>query len=152
MAVDMLEVVYIEYQDRLPHSVILSNGGYCRVYDFDFVYGDKKDIRYKWSGSGGSIKEIQAPHYVKGSGAEYWMREDAGFKGKPKNIKRIDKPHRIVTAFGSSLNPFKVSDETNEIIYCRECDQRRIEECPQHQYWDDEACVIRYVSDDAEAE
>ena len=148
-------VAYIEYHNKMPFTAIatlVEDSGYCTSFDFEFVYGDKQDIRYKWSGSGGKIlTEIQAPRYGKGvKNVAYWISPDAKLKGKPKNIIRINEPYKIKTAYRISPNPFEVADHTHDLLYCEECEHWMVEECSHHQYWDDEGGVLKYKHDNIE--
>jgi len=147
-------IVYIVYHDSIPHEVMTaSEGGYLSWYDFNYFYGDKRDIRWYNSGGGGRLTEIRAPHYIEGTkGVSYWMASDARFKGKPKNCVRVAKPKRIRGWRRTSINPFKVADETLSYGYCDRCDQHVIDECQEHQYWDDENSCVRYYDNNEVAE
>jgi hypothetical protein len=147
-------IVYIEYQDGIPHEVLTaSESGYLSWFDFNYFYSDKKDIRWYESGGGGHMTEIQAPHYVKGTkGVVYWMAEGAKFKGKPRNCKRIDSPLLIEGYLIASINPFDISDETSNYGYCDRCNQHVVDECQEHQYWDDENSCVRYYDNGEVAE
>ena len=147
------EVIYIEYVDGLPLQVLTAplDGG-LTWFDFEFVYGDRKDIRYYEAGAGGKRNEIQAPHFVSPEGKKYWMAPGCKFKGrsKAKNCTRIEKPLRIKGYFHSSINPFKAADETSYgFEYCEDCDQYSCdgEGCPNHQHWDDEKSMLVYNKD-----
>jgi hypothetical protein len=153
------EVVYIEYQDGIPHSVLTAPiGGHgLSWFDFEYVYGDKKDIRFYESGGGGKRNEIQAPHYLKESGAQYWMAADCKFKGKSiaKNCQRIDKPIQIRTWYGRSINPFKVADETSYgFEYCSVCEIQTCDGngCRDHQEWSHEELSLVYIHDGSRVE
>lgn len=151
---DNERVVYITYHNGIPHEVITaSKNGYCRWFDFEYFYGDKKDIRWYNSGGGGHMTELQAPHYAKSAkGVTYWMAEDAAFKGKPRNCKRLDRPIRVKGWRRSSINPFKAADETNRYGYCDRCGHHVVDECDLHQYWDDKTGVVRYYDNNEAAE
>jgi hypothetical protein len=140
-------IVYIVYYGAIPHDVITADEGGCiSFFDFNFFYGDKKDLRWYQSGGGGNMKAIQAPHFVKGTkGVTYWMASDASFRGKPKNCKAIESPKRVRGYLRSSINPFNVADKTHNYGYCDRCDQHVVDECERHQYWDDENSCVRYL-------
>lgn len=128
------KVIYIEYQGRRVHSVVTvyyvpksTIGSYWRCCTWDF----EKDCRgyerfmHHNSGSGGDIKKLQAPHYIPGSTASYWMHPDAKFKGQPKNIIRRDSPMK----FNGDPNPFNRSREIYSVDYCKYCKKYYDQDC-----------------------
>lgn len=151
-------IIYIEYQDGLPHSVITTffvptaKEPYWRPEYWDFFAneGDKNDLRAYNSGSGGDATKIQAPQYIDGySGARYWMEKDIEFDGTPKNIKQLKHPKLIEARWGDkSRNPFKVAEITNSYEYCDRCGHHSTEFCDEHKYDDDEGNA-RYIDDDS---
>lgn len=148
------EIVYIEYCDGIPHAVLTApiGGNGLSWFDFEFVYGDKKDIRFYEYGGCGKRNEIQAPHFVSPDGNSYWMAPDCKFKGrsKAKNCTRVDKPLQIITHFRRSINPFKIADETSYgFEYCSVCDIWTCdgEGCRDHQHWSDEESCLVYNHD-----
>jgi hypothetical protein len=154
------EVIYIEYHDGIPHSVLTAPIGKhgLSCFDFEYVYGDKKDIRFYESGGGGRRNEIDAPHYIDGcTSTQYWMAADCKFKGrsKAKNCTRVDKPLRIRAFNKSSINPFKVADETSYgFEYCSVCEIQTCdgEGCREHQEWSDEEGCLVYIHDGSRVE
>jgi hypothetical protein len=150
------KVIYIEYQDGLPHSVVTiffvdtAKEPYWRPEYWDFFAneGDKNDLRAYSSGSGGDDKKIQAPQYIDGYlGARYWMAEYIEFDGEPKNIKRLKSP-KLLRCYENSRNPFKVAEITHSCEYCDRCGHYSTEFCDEHKYDDDEGNV-RYKDDDS---
>jgi hypothetical protein len=151
-------VVYIDYNDDgIPHQVMTTrfvstaDEPYWRLYWWDFFAnnGDKNDIRAYNSGSGGTHKEIQAPQWADGYIGKYWVADDAKFKGKPKNAKRLKNPIPVADYFGKkSINPFKVAEITHNIEYCDRCGHSSTEFCDEHKYWDENDGVGRYIDDD----
>ena len=151
-------VVYIDYNDGIPHQVMTTrfiptaDTPYWRLFWWDFFAnnGDKKDIRAYNSGSGGTPKEIQAPQWADGYIGKYWMADDAKFRGKPKNAKRLKNPIPIADYFGKkSINPFKVAETTNSMEYCDRCGHDSTDFCDEHKYWDENDGVGRYKDDDS---
>lgn len=154
------EVIYIEYVDGIPQQVLtapLESHG-LSWFNFEYVYGDRKDIRYYEAGGGGRRDEIQAPHFVSKKGNVYWMSDGCKFKGKTKaiNCKQIKKP-LIVRGFGrkQSINPFKIADETSYgFEWCNVCETHSCdgEGCSDHQQWSDEEGCLVYNHDGSRVE
>ncbi|MBB2951941.1 hypothetical protein [Sphingobacterium sp. JUb56] len=144
-----LEVVYIEYQDGVPHQVTCSDNGYCDHFDFYKSCYDDENLMYYHSGGGGSIRDLQAPTYVDGyNGASYWMHESASFsdKYKPKNITRLKNPlplrNNIIDPFNEELS----HEVYGTIDYCKFCDKYYDENgCDDHHVWDEENGVLKYI-------
>lgn len=151
-------VVYIEYQDDLPHNVQTvyyvpdaTGGPYFRLNWWDFFpnNGDKEDLRYYKSGSGGDLKKIQAPQFVDGCVGEYWISDDAGFDGEPKNARRLSTPKALRRWDNTiTLNPFEASEETYSMEYCQQCGQASIDTCEEHMYFDDKG-ELRYIDNNS---
>lgn len=151
------EIVYIEYIDNLPHQVLTApiGGNGLSWFDFEYVYGDKKDIRYYESGGGCRRNEIQAPHFVKGTLAKYWMATDCKFNGrsKAKNCLKLDKPIQLIGYGKKSINPFNVSIKTHDgFDYCEICDHFTCDGngCEEHQEWDSDKGALVYIHDRSE--
>lgn len=132
-------VIYIEYIDGLPHSVQTmffvetATKPYWRVCTFDFETDCKECELFMFynSGSGGSPKELQAPHFIDGANASYWMHSKAKFKGKTKaiNAVRLDK----LIEFNGNPNPFENGREIYGQDYCKFCEKWYDEDaCPEH--------------------
>jgi hypothetical protein len=142
---ELQRVIYIEYQGRRVHDVITaffvpkSNGGpYWRCCNWDFEKDCRQIERFMHyhSGSGGNMKEIQAPHYIPNTSASYWMDADAKFKGRPKNIIKREKP----MLFGGEPNPFNRSREIYSVDYCKYCKK----------YYDQDSCDEHHVFEEGE--
>ena len=155
---ELHKVVYIEYYDGIPNQVMTARfietalNPYWRLYSWDFFAnnGDKEDIMAYNSGCGGTPKEIQAPQWADGYIGKYWMADDAKFKGKPKNAKRLKNLIPIAGYFGKkSINPFNVAKITNSMECCDRCGHYSTEFCDEHKYWDEENGVGRYIDDDS---
>ena len=134
-------VIYIEYQDGIPHSATIEDieYGYLTHYDFGYFEDDKKDIfHYECGGGGGDKKKLQAPKYIPTyRGGAYWIHPSAGFKGRALNCKRLAKPIEIETCWGKSINPFNAQDEVNHYEYCADCGKNFRDYCEEHQYYDE---------------
>ncbi len=132
------EVIYIDYgYGNIPHQVytIEVETGYTRSWDFFANNGEKDDIRFYDAGSGYKKNEISAPNWVDRGRGKYWIGAAVKFKGRSNGIK-LEKPLRIKGYNGSSINPFKVSEETNCREYCEECGYESTEFCDEHKYED----------------
>ena len=133
------EILYIEYDGKVPHSVFtIDENGHSTSWDFFANNGDKTDIRFYNSGSGYRKDEkIPASTWVNGHEQKYWLNKEMKLKGKSNGIK-IDKPLRISGYGNSSINPFKIAEETNSREYCEECGHESTEFCYKHKYEDSE--------------
>ncbi len=124
-------VVYIEYVDDRPFNVITEVNGIQHHFDFEMeCYGGDSFMFYH-SGSGGRITDIQAPHFVKGANASYWMHPSAKFKGgkKAKNAVKLEKP----IEYREGANPFDNGREIYAQDYCKFCEKWYDQDaCPEH--------------------
>jgi hypothetical protein len=144
-----LNVIYIEYHGRRPHSVETAcfdndpnNTHYiAATFDFEKDCAGCEKFMYYNSGMGGSYLELQPPQYSDGAkGTSYWMHPKAKFKGVPKNITKRDKPIK----YKGNPNPFDFAREIFDVIYCKKCKAYYDENaCPTHQHfdWDNEDAV-----------
>lgn len=155
-----MEIVYIEYCDGIPNQVVTCNvnDDYgLSTYDFEFIDGYRRDIRWYKSGGGGSKKKLQAPHFVDRRGKKYWMAESAKFKGLTRaiNCKRIDAPLSIRGFYRRSINPFKISEEAAwHFEWCKVCKQHSddVNGCSEHQHYDEENGMLIYNKDGSPVE
>jgi len=126
------EIIYIEYQKGIPFSVITVNEEFrtLTTYDFEEDCWNDEGLMFHESGSGGNPKQLQAPNYVKGSHASFWISDKAAFRGKPKYCRRLAKP---IERQGSA-NPFEMNArEIAGVEFCEECQRFFDEEgCPLH--------------------
>jgi hypothetical protein len=141
------EVVYIDYKKgNIPHQVYTADSdGWMHSWDFFCNNGDKKDISFYNSGSGGNKKSIEASNWAKGFKGKYWLGQGCDLNGKSNGIK-LEKPLRIKGYYCSSINPFKVGEETNSREYCEKCEFESTEFCYKHKYEDNEGNE-RWISD-----
>ena len=142
-------IVYIEYQDGLPFDVKTifyvpnAKKPYWRLVDWDFFpnNGQKDNMRYYESGGGGSHKSIQSPQWADGYTGKYWMHQEAKFKGKVKNGKRLKNPKQLPAYYLSQsathINPFLCAEGTYSKEYCEMCGHESTEFCDEHKYMDD---------------
>ena len=141
------EIVYIEYQDNKPHSVVIGEFGKWSmdIFDFEEDCNDKNSFMYYNSGSGGLVTEIQAPTYIDGceNTCSYWLHPKAKLNGIPENIKKINNPIKI----NGNENPFKNAREVFQIIYCKFCDKYLDEDWCEH-LTEDENGNICYTNGD----
>src|SRR5574343_1576948 len=125
-------VVYIESHDKVPHSVITVEWDkergcwdkWANYWDFE-KNGHEDSLIFYNSGCGGSIKEIQAPHYVDGAtGCTVWLHQMASFKegSHPINCTVVSRPPMYKSWHGRFANPFKHGEEQSTIEYCAVCD------------------------------
>lgn len=158
---ELHEVVYIDYyMGGIPHQVITthyiakSEKPYWRVYWWDFFAneGDKSDIRYINTGSGGSREDgYSAPQWADGYIGIFWCAVDFKLKGEVKNGKRLKNPKRLKGWRTTSINPFKISEETNHYEFCERCGHDSTETCWEHKYEDDKG-DLRYIETNEPAE
>lgn len=123
-------IIYIEYHGRNVHTVITTEDGYLRDWDFELDCKGIEKYMYHNSGSGGNITELQPPHwadeYKHGS---YWIHPTAKFKGKAKNGVRRFKP----ILYKGDPNPFNNGRRIYGTEYCETCDKYYDEDaCPKH--------------------
>ena len=152
------KVVYIEYQNGMPHSVVTlqfidrAAEPYWRPVYWDFFLNEnnKWDLRAYESGSGGSSDKIQAPHWVDGYLGRYWMADEMSFDGIPINGKRLKHPISLKTFYGNAntRNPFVAAEITFSEEYCDRCGYTSTDFCHEHKYEDDEG-YARYKDDDS---
>ena len=154
------KIIYIEYQNSLPHSIVTIdyiedavNGPYWCHNNWDcfLEQEDKKDIKIYNSGSGGGSKKIRAPQYIDGFTARYWMDNEFSFEGIPKNIKQLKYPILLEGYYEKSRNPFNVGEIVYSYEYCEKCGFHSEHFCHEHKYDDDEGNV-RWKDDDSYAE
>lgn len=152
-------VIFIEYHDKVPHSVITTDyhekiDYWGKTYwDFFLDGGQKGNLRGYESGSGGNPNEIEAPQYVDGTkGVELWMAEGVKLIGTPKNCTVIKNPIRLNNGIQTSINPFKVCNIAYSTEYCDRCGHEHADDfCREHIYEDEEG-RLRYFDDDSEVE
>ena len=151
------KIVYIEYQDNLPHSVITAcfietaEKPYWRPFYWDFFAcnGDEADMLAYNSGSGGKINELQSPHYRDGyNGASYWIDDFAKLDKPAINCRQIKNPRILTDGYTKSRNPFKTSQFTDVQEYCDVCGHFSDEFCYEHKYFDDDGNA-RYKHDNS---
>lgn len=134
------EVIYIEYQNGLPHFMITGTSHnevmYQTHWDCFPNNGDRNDLCLYESGSGGKITEIQGSQWIDGYIGKYWLSPKGKFKNKVKNGKRLKHPVRITIWGESSINPFKIGNIVDSQEYCMECGHESTEWCQEHQYED----------------
>ena len=136
------EILMIEYHDGVPHSV------YTTYSNFDFAMHVDGWLMYYDSGGGVNTEfDVRTTCWV-----------NPTFKGEVKVGETgviLDKPLRVGSDYSylpkTSINPFKVADEVEEIQYCARCDGYLDGMCEEHQYWCDEDGVVKYIDNDEEA-
>jgi len=153
-------VVFIEYCNRLPHSVTTeliykkegSGQSHTVLYHWDFFpnNGDNSDMRYYNSGSGG-YDSVSLPviHWADGYTGIYWISSDFHFGGEVKNGKQLKHPIRL-SKFGGgySDNPFNVAWETSNYDHCEDCGKSGDDYCRECIYEDEnDNYQLKYKSD-----
>ena len=139
---EKVHVVYIEYHDGKPHSVITLDKYGRENWDFDFNNNWGEYMHYN-SGGGGDIKNIYGPHFVEGTkGASIWFAKGVTFKKNhpPKNCRILKNPIRLKKDGKTMIDPFKFSyQEVAGIMYCKFCEGYYDESgCQQHMdLWED---------------
>lgn len=124
------EVIYIEYQDDLPFSVITAqreNGVFVGHSNWDFEpdWRNIEMVTYRKTG-GGPHREIDVPNYIDGceESCFYWVHPHVKVKGEPKNITKLLMPKQ----YNGESNPFKIGRLVSDHVFCKMCDK----------YWDDD--------------
>lgn len=136
-----LQVVYIEYIDGQPHSVTASHDGIQCHFDFESDCKQAQLFMFYHSGSGGTITELQAPHFVDGGNAAYWMHPDTSFKAGTDaiNATRLNAP----IEYEGKPNPFDNGREVYGQDYCDVCGVWYDEDaCPDHHTVNDEGELV----------
>lgn len=140
-------VIYIEYQDGIPHSATIEDvkHGYLTHYDLGVFENDKKDLFYYQCGSGGNKKKLQPPSYISTyRGGTYWIHPTAAFKGRVVNCRRLEKPLELESYWIKDINPFIVADEVDHYEYCTDCGKNFRDHCEEHQYYDEKDNIKYY--------
>jgi len=139
------EVVYIEYQDGKPFSVLTAELDKFTLdtFDFEIDCNDEELFMHYHSGGGGFATEIPAPTLCKGAEKTccYWLHPKAKLIGEAENIVQITEPLLI----NNNKNPFTDSREVLQLIYCKVCDEWLDEDWCEHITEDDEG-NIRYTT------
>lgn len=130
-------IVYIEYQDDKPFSVITCNPDLKGLYTWDFELNLNWDeYMYYNSGCGGDIKKLTGPHYIEGANVSYWAADSVKFDKKypPINCARLERPVLLLNGNSQTEDPFVFAmQEVRKIIYCDVCDGRYDENgCSEH--------------------
>jgi hypothetical protein len=113
-------VLYIEYRSRIPvKAITITEQGNLNTWQFQVdknVVAGMVHILVSTEPRG-NIKALEPPK-VKSDDqfATYWMLSHVHFKKRgraeivPKNIVRIENPHKLRTVFGErTVNPFEFS-------------------------------------------
>jgi hypothetical protein len=151
---ELHEVIYIDYNKGIPHSVITTQFIETAIkpywmliyWDMFLEKGSKNHLRHYKSGSGGEIKDILAPQWCNGYIGEFWIKQGLEFKNKVKNGKMLEYPKRIKIGLLSSINPLKISEISYGENYCKKCGEYSEDYCWDHVF-EDEYGDIRYISD-----
>src|SRR6202008_587515 len=105
-------IVYIEYQDGFPHSVITCNmdGIGLDRWDFNLNLAWGEFMHYN-SGFGGNIKSIAGPNFIESyKGGALWISDMIGFSEyKPVNCKMLKNPILLKKDGKTTIDPFKFS-------------------------------------------
>lgn len=137
-------IIYIEYIDSQPHSVITSNeNGGLTTFDFNKDCKECELFMYFNSGGGGRMNDLQAPHFVENASANYWIHPLASFRdGKmPINCQKLEHP----ILYNDNPNVFENGRQIFDEVYCKFCEKWYDEDnCSDHHIWDDEECLLIY--------
>jgi len=141
-------VIYIEYVNKIPHSVKTVsyipnavNGPYWRLFDWDFECedNDKNDLIAYNSGSGGCDKDIDAPNFIKNKNvAEVWIATGIELRDKGQNFTIIKELIELENEFKKTTNPFDIAEIVYNIEYCPKCKSFSRDFCDTHLYYDNE--------------
>jgi len=144
------KVVYIEYQDGLPHLIYTQHKNHVEWWDAFYERGDKNSLMLYNAGGGGQT--VQAPQFIeKFKGGAYWKSDKVEFNGTPKNATKLDSPLVLESYFNKSNNPFEVGEITYSSQYCNVCERKNkgcgwsVDYCDEHTYTDDNG-DLRYFN------
>lgn len=117
------DIVYIEYQEGIPHSVATSN----ETFDFEKDYSN--ECLFMHYSSGGGVLEFSVPKYREDykDKACFWLRNDIDLIGTT-NIERIKEPLEI----DNNKNPFENSREVYQLVFCKHCNKWLDEDWCEH--------------------
>ena len=108
------KIIYIEYFDGMPHKIITEGKRSSSTWDIEKDHlGFDKFIHYN---SGSGALEIEASDFVRHDLGSYWVHPKAKIINKPK-MKRLHLPIK----YDGVQNPFKLSREVLEMVYCERC-------------------------------
>lgn len=141
----------IEYFNNVPHAV------YTTLSNFDFEM-NYHGWMMNYESGGGKNDHFDIGNFVTPELWKVWIRPDFGgtIKVKQPEVQLLKKPLRLKTPYThhpkSSINPFLVSEEVSDIVYCARCEGYYTDMCMHHQYWCDKDHVIKYTDNDETAE
>lgn len=133
------EIVYIEYHNSKPFSVLTNK----HSYDFEIDGNEIEEMMYYESGSGcGHDKKIDAPVFsaIAKDYCFFWLKKDYALVGK-SNAKQIDNP---------LANPFLKAREVFDLKYCKFCDKWLDENWCEHITSNEEGDMIYSNGEDYE--
>lgn len=135
------DVVYIEYFEGTPHSVLTAYQYEKRLipdtWDFFQDAGNNMQLSHHNSGSGGDVSVIECPSFRNPEKWKVWHDKRISFKND-KNVKVLKNPIILTDGVNKSRNPFVVSVEVYEELYCKKCDGYHSEICREHMFEDEE--------------
>lgn len=130
-------IVFIQYQNKLPFSVITTSKDFKGLSNFDFEPDCKELEKFMFycSGGGGNIKDIYIDDYIKSyKGGSYWIHKNAKERNTPINNKKLKNPLKI----NGDTNPFNNGRQIRGTEYCDICEKWYDEDaCDEHQEFSD---------------
>ena len=146
-------IVYIEYFNRVPHNVITAykHGERWIPTNWDFFedVGSGMQLSRHNSGCGGDVSVIECPQFVDATKWAIWHDKCVTLK-KGENVKILKQPILLKRGGCASRNPFSVSVEVYDEIYCKVCDGYHSEYCNEHMYEDEnDNYEMKYILDNS---
>jgi hypothetical protein len=152
---ELHKVIYIEYQDGIPHSVITHTPHNVPEYwDFEESGGKGGTLHYFNSGSGGSGELVfECPQYGdEYKGGSVWVAKGAVVTKGKSNVKILKYPRLLKHWDKGSRNPFTNAWECFSFDYCSVCEAHHADDyCREHLYEDDNG-DLRYFHNDEKQE
>ena len=131
------KILYIVYHNRIPFEVYTEGAG----YDFELYNNDKDHIMFSHTSSGlDSNEEVELPRLAypkKTPTTQVWLEKGIRIKGNCQGIKILKHPILLKADEERSRNPFAISREVGDIIYCSKCGK----------YYDENGCIDHGIED-----
>ena len=148
---EIQHVIYIEYFEGIPHSVITAYKYNDRLipenWDFFQDLGNGMQLSYHNSGGGGDVSIIECPEFYNPEKWKVWHDKRIVFKND-KNVKVLKNPIVLSDVVNKSRNPFNVSVEVYNEQYCKECDGSHSKQCFEHMFEDKrDEYKLKYIKD-----
>lgn len=144
-------ILYIEYFKGLPrematYSVHKGNKKVLEHWDCFQEQGDILDLKLYNSGSGGVPENLNiGANYVNSKHWQVWVAKGFEHILKDNKAEVLKAPLWLKNYSNISRNPFKIGTIANDENYCKICNYHSEDPCEEHQYWDSEYGVYKYI-------